>query len=69
MREAVSSHGADSAEAKAAASRIGEVARDRALLVGRLATEIKPLLTAEQVGKLQSARSEIEEMIDQAASR
>ncbi|MGC4016240.1 MAG: hypothetical protein QM755_17215 [Luteolibacter sp.] len=69
MREAASSHGAESAEAKAAASHIGDVARDRALLVARIASEIKPLLTADQIGKLQSARSEIEEMIDQAASR
>jgi len=69
MRETVNAHGVESAEAKAAASRIGDAARDRALLVARIATEIKPLLNADQIRKLQSARSEIEEMIDQAASR
>jgi len=69
MREAVTAHGADSAESKAAAAHIGESARDRALLVARIATEIKPLLTADQVSKLQSTRTDIEGMIDEAASK
>ncbi|WP_035607476.1 Spy/CpxP family protein refolding chaperone [Haloferula sp. BvORR071] len=64
MRDAVKEHGADSAEAKAAAKAVGTSAEHRALLIAEIATKVKPILTADQVSKIESAWAEIENLID-----
>ncbi len=65
LRDAVKEHGVDSAEAKSAAKAIGSAAEHRALLVAEIAVKVKPILTADQVSKIQSAWSEIENLIDE----
>lgn len=65
MRDAVKANGADSAEAKSAAKAVGAAAEHRALLIAEIATKVKPILTADQVSKIESAWSEIENLIDE----
>ncbi|GEM_PF-4236878 len=50
--------GADSAAVASAAARVGDAARDRALLHARIASEIRPLLTPEQIKSLDAFRAE-----------
>jgi len=52
--------------AKAAAEKIGDAARDRALLMTRIGAQVRPLLTAEQQKRLEEARGEIEGLVDGA---
>jgi Spy/CpxP family protein refolding chaperone len=58
--------GPDGAETREAAEAIGRVARDRALLMAKLGSEVRPLLTAAQQKHLESARGEFEDLVDQA---
>ncbi|MHB1081701.1 MAG: Spy/CpxP family protein refolding chaperone [Prosthecobacter sp.] len=51
---------------KAAAEKIGDAARDRALLMARIGAQVRPLLTPEQQKRLEEARGEIEGLIDGA---
>ncbi len=51
---------------KAAAEKIGDAARDRALLMARIGVQVRPLLTPEQQKQLETARSEIEGLVDGA---
>lgn len=52
--------------AKAAAEKVGDAARDRALLMARIGAQVRPLLTPEQQKQLEAARTEIEGMVDGA---
>jgi Spy/CpxP family protein refolding chaperone len=62
MEKAVKENGST----KAAAEKIGDAARDRALLMARIATQVRPLLTPEQQKQIEHARGEIEELVDGA---
>ncbi len=66
MFHAVTASGPDAAATKEAADKIGNAARDRALLMAKVASEIKPLLTAEQLKRVEAARTEIESEVDAA---
>lgn len=69
MRQAVEAGGPDSAEALAAADAIAAAARSRALLVARITSEIRPILTPDQLKLAHDARERIEEMIDERLAR
>lgn len=58
-----------STETRSAADKIGEVARDRALLMAKIGAEVRPLLTTEQSQLIEAARTEIEPMVDAALAR
>ncbi|MCW0220031.1 MAG: hypothetical protein OJI67_17025 [Prosthecobacter sp.] len=64
--EIVKKHGPESAQAREAAEKIGTLARDRALLIARIGVEAKPLLTVEQQQRLDTARQEVESLVDTA---
>lgn len=64
MATVAEAQGADSSAARAAAEKIGAVARDRALLTARIAGEVRPQLTPDQVARIKTARAEIETLID-----
>lgn len=66
MAEAVEKTGAYSPDTYAAAARIGEAARERALLLAKVGSKAKPILTAEQLASLESGRSELQAMIDKS---
>lgn len=66
--QVVKSHGPESSQTREAAEKIGAVARDRALLMGRILSQAKPLLTAEQQQRVDTARLEIESLLDSALS-
>jgi Spy/CpxP family protein refolding chaperone len=51
---------------KAAAEKIGDAARDRALLMARIGAQVRPLLTPAQQKQLEDARAEIEGLVDGA---
>ncbi len=51
---------------KAAAEKIGDAARDRALLMARIGAQVRPLLTAAQQKQLEDAHTEIEGLVDGA---
>jgi Spy/CpxP family protein refolding chaperone len=51
---------------KAAAEKIGDAARDRALLMARIGMQIRPLLNPELQKRLEEARSEIDDLVDGA---
>ena len=57
MQSAVKDHGAASPEANAAATNVGEVAKKRALLVASISEQVKPILTPDQIKKLQDAKA------------
>lgn len=63
---AAAKENASSPATKAAAEKIGDLARDRALLAARIGAEVRPLLTAEQQKQIESAREEIEALVDSA---
>jgi len=65
MQSAVKDHGAGSPEATAAANGIGEVAKKRALLVASIAQEVKPVLTPEQIKKLETAKEGLEKWLQE----
>lgn len=56
----------DNGSTKAAAEKIGDAARDRALLMARIGAQVRPLLTPEQQKRLEDARGEIEGLVDGA---
>ncbi|WP_395751439.1 Spy/CpxP family protein refolding chaperone [Prosthecobacter sp.] len=62
MEKAVKENGST----QAAADKIGDAARDRALLMARIAKEVRPLLTPEQQKRMEEARGEIEGLVDGA---
>ena len=64
MEAAVKENGSTST--KAAAEKIGDAARDRALLMARIGVQVRPLLTTEQQEQLEAARTEIEGLVDGA---
>ncbi len=51
---------------KAAAEKIGDAARDRALLMARIGSQVRPLLIPAQQKQLEDARAEIEGLVDGA---
>lgn len=51
---------------KAAAEKIGDAARDRALLMARISAQVRPLLTPEQQKQIESARTELDSLVDGA---
>ena len=55
---------ANGAPTKAAAEKIGNVARDRALLIARVGAQVKALLTESQHKRIDTARAEIETLIE-----
>lgn len=59
MRAAVEAHGADSAEAKAAARKVGAIATRRALLMAEIVEEMKPFLTEGQIEKIEKGQTQI----------
>ncbi|XHR27239.1 MAG: Spy/CpxP family protein refolding chaperone [Chthoniobacteraceae bacterium] len=61
------SKGSDAAAINHAADQVGEAARDRALLRARIASEIRPLLTPEQVKSLDTFRAEFRQRARAAA--
>lgn len=52
--------------AKATAEKIGDLARDRSLLMARISAKVRPLLTPEQQKQIESAREEIDSLVDAA---
>lgn len=60
---------ANSAATRAAAEKIGDVTRDRALLVAKIGAEVRPLLTPEQLKHIETARGELESLVDAALSQ
>lgn len=56
----------DKGDTKAAADKIGDAARDRALLMARIGAQVRPLLTPEQQKYIEDARSEIDTLVDGA---
>lgn len=69
MLEAVDQAGPTSPAASAAAAKIGEAARDRALLIARVGSEIKPVLTPEQLNRVRAALQEVEAAVDSALAK
>ena len=57
MKSAMETHGADSTQADKAADGIARTAKSRALLVATIFSEIRPILTPEQIRKLEAART------------
>ena len=55
MRAAVLEHGVETPETTAAANDIGKAARNRALLTARILGEARPLLTPEQLERVEAA--------------
>ena len=64
MASVAEAQGADASATRAAAEKLGGVARDRALLAARILREVRPLLTPDQVSRIQSARTELESLAD-----
>lgn len=67
MQTAVKEHGAESAEATAAANGIGDAAKKRALLVASITEQIKPILTPDQLKKLKESMAGIKGLIQREA--
>ena len=65
---AVKAHGPEASQTREAAQKLGDLARDRALLMARVAVEVRPLLTDDQIKRLETARAEIETLVDEAMS-
>ena len=66
MATVAEAQGGDASATKAAAEKVGAAARDRALLAARILGEVRPLLTPDQVSRIQAARTELESMLDAA---
>ena len=64
MRSAVQEHGAESPEAIAAAEKIGDAATSGSLLLAKILSDVKPLLTEDQLQKIQSGRADITGLIE-----
>ena len=57
---------ANSAATRAAAEKLGDLTRDRALLIAKIGSEVRPLLTPEQQKHIETARGELESLVDAA---
>lgn len=64
MHDAVETGGPTSPAATSAAAKVGDAARDRALLVARIGAEIKPVLTPEQQKRIEDAIKDVESTVD-----
>ena len=64
MRSAVQKHGPESPEATAAAEKIGESATSGSLLLANILSDLKPVLTEEQIQKIHSGKSKITDLIE-----
>lgn len=60
---------ANSAATRAAAEKLGDVTRDRALFIAKIGAEVRPLLTPEQQKHIEAARGELESLVDAAMSQ
>lgn len=60
---------ANSAATRAAAEKLGDVTRDRALLIAKIGAEVRPLLTPEQQKHIETARGELESLVDAALNQ
>jgi len=60
---------ANSAATRAAAEKIGDVTRDRALLIAKIGAEVRPLLTPQQQKHIETARGELESLVDAALNQ
>ena len=69
MQDAVEAKGPESAEALKAADGIAASARSRALLIAKITTEIRPVLTPEQMKLAKATRERIEEMLDERMAK
>jgi Spy/CpxP family protein refolding chaperone len=66
VHEAVLAQPVDEAAIRAAALQLGQVHADGAVLFAKIRTEIQPILTAEQLGKIQSFRDRARQRADSA---
>lgn len=64
MRSAVQEHGAESPEATAAAEKIGDAASSGSLLLAKILSDVKPLLTEDQLQKIESGRADISGLLE-----
>ena len=69
MQDAVETKGPESAEALKAAGAIAASARSRALLIAKITTEVRPLLTPEQTQLAKATRERIEIMLDERMAK
>ena len=69
MQDAVEAKGQESAEAMQAVDAIAATARSRALLVAKIATEIRPVLTPEQMKLAKATRERTEDMVDERMAK
>ncbi len=68
LRLATEKHGPKSAQARAAAEQIRDVASSRAVLAGQIMVAVRPLLTDKQLRRIESGRSEISSWIESQLS-
>lgn len=68
MEKAVQEHGPDSAQATQAATAIGKAATSRALLAAEIMTELKTVLTEEQIAMLENLRETIAFLVEDIIS-
>jgi Spy/CpxP family protein refolding chaperone len=66
VHEAVLAQPVDEAAIRAAAQRLGEIHADGAVLFAKIRTEVQPLLTEEQRGKIQKFRERARHRADSA---
>lgn len=64
MQAAVEATGPESTEALKAADGVADAARSRALLTAKVMSEIRPVLTPEQLSLAKSTRDQIEAVVD-----
>lgn len=64
MKQAVREHGPDSAQAMQAATAIGKAATNRALLAAEIMTELKTVLTDEQIAMLENLHDAIALLVE-----
>lgn len=64
MRTAVQEYGAESPEASATAEKIGDAATSGSLLLAKILSDVKPLLTEDQIQKMQDGRADISKLLE-----
>jgi Spy/CpxP family protein refolding chaperone len=69
MQESVAAAGPESARTQNAADAVAAAARSRALLVAKIASEIRPILTADQLELAEATRERIDEIIERRMSQ
>jgi len=69
MAQAVDTAGPESPAAIDAAGKIGDAARDGALLNARIGSEIKPLLTPAQLSQMQAGILDVEATVDKTIAQ